>query len=169
MHMNDNKLLNQREKIMSFIYVLLFWGITTFVCYCLIFYCNVDAKRISGKEYVVSKMERIRTFQQVQADNFIDVDTLYKKIEAYNPGVNALYEENDIKFLLNSLKDLYEKNSWDRRYKVFWHVSMFYNIWLTDKKELWAKKQNIQTFKKNLEECEIGLKNKKEEIRSNQK
>lgn len=169
MDANNKKVLNQREKMMSFTYVLLFFTVTTVICCILIFYCNVDTKKISGKEYVISKMDRIRTFQQMQADRFVDIDTLYKKIESFDPGVQALYEENDIKFLLNNLKDLYEQNSWDRRYKVFLHTSTLYSVWLTDKKELWGKKQNIQNFRKNLEECEIGIKSKKEEMRNNQK
>lgn len=46
------------------------------------------------------------------------------------------------------------------------HVADFYQMWLTDRKELWSKRENISTFKKNLEECEIGLESKKQDWRS---
>jgi uncharacterized protein YqgQ len=78
--------------------------------------------------------------------------------------VTAVYEENDIEFMINELKNIYEQHAWDVRYKSFAHVSAFYDAWFTDKKVLWTKKDNIMRFKQNLEECEIGLKNNKDNL-----
>lgn len=165
----NNKSSNQQEKRMSFIYVLLFFTVTTALCCFLIFYCDTDGQQPSDKKSVISKIDRIRTYQEVQSNQYTNIDNLLKNIEAFAPGVQAIYEENDIKFSLNNLKNLYEQNSWDKRYKVFMHTATLYSDWLTDKKELWGKKQNIQNFKKNLEDCEIGIKNKEIESQNNSK
>ena len=42
-------------------------------------------------------------------------------------------------------------------------------LWLSDKKQLWSIEQNIRLFKANLEECEIGLQKKEEDLRSGTK
>ena len=39
-------------------------------------------------------------------------------------------------------------------------------MWLSDRKQLWSIGQNISLFKANLEECEIGLQKKEEDLRS---
>ena len=112
------------------------------------------------------KMERIRNFQHIQERQTVAVDSLKNRIRSFNPGVVALYEESDIKYLINELKEVYEKAPSDNRYKMFFHAAVFYEAWFTDKKELWSKRENMTNFKKNLEECEIGLQNKKEDLRS---
>mgnify|MGYP000279073246 FL=1 len=49
------------------------------------------------------------------------------------------------------------------------HIADFYAMWLSDKKQLWSIEQNIRLFKANLEECEIGLRKKEEDLRSGTK
>lgn len=115
---------------------------------------------------VLVKVEKIRRFREIQKEYKPIVDSLYNRISNLKPGINAQYEEEDIKYLLNDLKNTYQNNGWDNRYKVFMHVADFYQMWMTDKKELWSKRENISTFKRNLEECEIGLESKKQDWRS---
>lgn len=160
---------NQRERIVGFTYVSLLFVITTAICCLCIFYYNFETKTASQKEFAISKMDRIRAFQTLQSDELIIVDSIYNKIREFNPGVSASYEESDIKFYLNDMKGIYEKNPYDTRYKVFTQVSNFYNLWFADKKEVWTKRQNIAVFSKNLENCEIGLQKKKDELNNTKK
>ena len=169
----DNKRYIQttsnREKVMAFIYVLLLFVITTTICCVLLFRYNTNFTAFTQKDFVINKMKRIYEYQQVQSREVATVDSLFRRIDSFNPGITALYEENDIKYLLNEIKAIYEKNPWDNRYKVFYHTSMFYEMWFTDRNELWSKQENLSKFKANLEQCEIGLQNKKDELRSNLK
>lgn len=159
---------NNREKTIALVYVsLLFFGVTCAACWCLFYY--TDTKAETRKEFVIAKMDRIRKFQQTQDKQMVIVDSIYDKIKNFDPGINASYEENDIKFYLNDLKKLYEDNNIDGRYKVFQQTSNFYNMWFSDRKELWSKQQNIVRFKKNLEECQIGLEKKKNELQTKKK
>ena len=107
--------------------------------------------------------------QQEQAESQLPVDSLFRKIETFEPGVYAQYEEDDIHYLINNLRNTYERNSWDKRYKLFMHIADFYAMWLSDRKQLWSIGQNISLFKANLEECEIGLQKKEEDLRSGTK
>lgn len=159
---------NRREKTIGLLYVLTFFLVATFACcWCLSYYS--DNKSETRKEFVIAKMDRIRAFQEEQSRQIIIVDSIYNKIKEFNPGVNASYEENDIKFYLNDIKKLYEENSYDGRYRIFNQVSNFYNMWFADKQELWSKQQNIDKFKKNLEDCQIGLQKKMDELKNTSK
>jgi len=170
--MNSNKkknTANRREQITGFVYVSLMFIFTVAICCVCMFYYRSDDKSNTRKEFAISKMDRIRSFQQIQNEEMVIIDSIYNKISQFNPGINASYEENDIKYYLNDLKRIYEKNSHDGRYKIFQQTSAFYSRWFDDRKELWSKQQNISNFRKNLEQCEIGLQKKKDELKDTKK
>lgn len=160
--MNDT--MNQKEKVMGFIYVFLLFTSVTTICCLLLFYYNSDFKGFSQKNFAIYKMDRIREYQEAQTKASVMVDSLYNKIGNYNPSIQAVYEENDIKFMINTLKNIYEERAWDVRYKSFYHISEFYEMWFIDKKDLWGKQENIRKFRKNLEECEVGLLKNKDDL-----
>ena len=166
---NNRKTMNKREIFMGHAYVFLFFFLTTVACCLVIFMWNSDFKMFEQKEFVKIKMNRIKDFQQEQAESQLPVDSLFRKIETFEPGVYAQYEEDDIHYLINNLRNTYERNSWDKRYKRFMHIADFYAMWLSDRKQLWSIGQNISLFKANLEECEIGLQKKEEDLRSGTK
>lgn len=159
---------NKRERTIGFVYVsILFLVATVACCICLFYY--TDNKANTRKEFVIAKMDRIREFQHIQNEQILIIDSIYNRVRTFDPGINASYEENDIKFYLNDIKKLYDNNSYDGRYKIFNQTSNFYNMWFSDRKELWSKRQNIIRFKKNLEECEIGLQKKMDELKTTKK
>jgi hypothetical protein len=160
----DKKTHNRKEQITAFIYVSILFLLTTGISCACLFYYSPNIITTTRKEFAISKMARIRNFQFIQNEQTAIIDSIFGKIETYNPDLRASYEESDIKYYLNNIKSLYENNSYDKRYKIFYQVSAFYNMWFADRKELWSKKQNIIGFRKNLEECEIGLQKKKQEL-----
>jgi hypothetical protein len=159
-----NGKMNRKEKYMSFAYVFLLFAVITTACCLLLFYYNSDFLTFRQKNFAVLKMDKLREYQDMQSKKSVIADSLLSKLSRYNPMVNAIYEENDIEFMINELKNVYEQHAWDVRYKSFLHVSAFYSMWFTDKKDLWHKRDNIMRLRKNLEECEIGLGNKKNEL-----
>lgn len=160
------KPLSDKERNIGFIYVLILFTVIVVVCGYFMFSSENTANTLSNKSLVVRKMDRLREFQGVQSNNLLVVDTLYARISRFEPGVNALYEENDIKYMINELSRQWENNQWDKRHKVFWHIASLYEMWFADKKELWSKQDNIVKFKKNLEECELGLQKKESALNS---
>lgn len=168
MNNHQNNIRSQREKTIGFLYVsFLFLSATIGCCWLLNYYS--DNKNETRKEFVIAKMDRIRAFQEIQSQEMVIIDSIYHKIKDFNPGVNASYEENDIKFYLNDIKRLYEENRYDSRYKIFQQMPTFYNMWFADKKELWSKRHNIENFRKNLEDCQIGLQKKMDELKNTSK
>lgn len=161
--------ISYRERVMSFLYVCLLLLTTAGCCCFLMYIAGTDFSASKQKGVIMNKMEKIYSFRNIQKEYVSIIDTLYFKINALQPGIHAQYEEDDIKYLLNDLKNVYQSNGWDNRYKVFLQIADFYQMWMTDKKELWGRQQNIINFRKNLKECEIGLESKKQDWRSNLK
>lgn len=162
--MEPKKHINKRERVIGFIYVTFIFVLTCGLSLYFLFRHNQELLTIPEKALVIKKMERIHQFQDIQTYQATICDSVFTKIKRYNPGINASYEENDIKFLINDIKVRYSDNIWDNRYKAFLHVSDLYEMLLTDKKKTWSIGQNINNFRQNLQECEIGLEQKNQEL-----
>ena len=162
----SSKTVSERERFIGFVYVLTLFIVITGACGFILFKYAGTRHIFSNKIMVIKKMERQKEFQNIQSVQIVSADTLFSRIEQFEPGVNASYEENDIKFLINDLAKQWERNSFDKRNKMFWHLASVYEMWFADKKELWSKKDNIIKFKKNLEECEVGLQKKEGELKN---
>lgn len=106
---NNRKTMNKREIFMGHAYVFLFFFLTTVACCLVIFMWNSDFKMFEQKEFVKIKMNRIKDFQQEQAESQLPVDSLFRKIETFEPGVYAQYEEDDIHYLINNLRNTIRK------------------------------------------------------------
>jgi hypothetical protein len=156
---------NRREQIIGFIHVGLFFAITTVLCSFILSYYSSNSRTLADKQFAIVKMERIRDFQSLQNKQLTMIDSICSMIGHFNPGVQASYKENDIRYYLNDIKTLYEKSDYDKRYKVFYLTADFYNMWFADKQELWTKKQNINDFSVNLEDCGIGFQKKQEALK----
>jgi hypothetical protein len=160
-HMNDV------ERKMSVYYVLILFILIVFICCYIIYHSNTDMVSITRKQQAIYKMEKVENFQQVQTDHLADIDSVSNKIEKYNPGVIAQYEESDIRFLINNIRNVYDENRIDPRYKMFLHAADIYEMWLTDRKTLWGKQQNIQNFKAKLQDSDAGIKDIQDQIKPN--
>lgn len=166
---HDGILQSRRERVMSFFYVSFFFLITAASCCLLIYWANSDYHSTNQKVSVITKINKVKQYRNAQELNRANVDSLFNRIMTYEPGINARYIEDDIVYMLNDLRNIYQNNIWDNRYRAFLHVADFYQMWLVDRKELWSRKQNIANFRVNLEACEIGLESKKQDLRSNVK
>lgn len=149
--------INQRERHISLFYVTICFLVLLSIT-CFFFLKNNSNSRIFGrKDKLVTRMEQIESFKKLQREVALQCDTLHVNIKKFKPDVYASYEENDIRYELNELKGIYLKNDWDRRYKMFEQISILYDMWLTDRKDLWCKKQNLNELTLNLQNCEMGL------------
>jgi hypothetical protein len=156
--------MNQKEKVMGFFYVLILFLSIVSVCCLLLFLYNSNYSELKQKDFIVNKVSRSSEYRDAQKKAEPTIDLLAEKIANYDPGVNAVYEEDNIKFLVNELRDIYEKRPLDTRYKSFMHAANFYYMWYADKKTLWTLTSNIRQFTRDLEECELGLASKKDDF-----
>lgn len=167
MDTTTKKHVNRRERIGGFIYVLLFFCTGVGLSVWLIFSDSDPSRIFSRKDGVEIKMARQHSFRKAQEDNTAVCDMLVAKIAGYDPGVNALYEKNEIQYIINELRKNYENNSHDKRYLVFLHMGDFYQMWFNDRQHLWSLNSNHDYLRGNLEECELGLEKKKETMKGN--
>lgn len=164
--MEHNDTMNQKEKNMGLAYVMLLFISITLACCLLLFLNNSDYNTYKQKDFIISKMERVKDFRDIQKQALPTVNMIHDKINGFDPGVNAVYEEDNIKYMIRELKNIYEKNPLDTRYKAFSHTADFYYMWFVDKKTLRSKEINVTQFKKDLQECELGLQSKRDDISS---
>lgn len=167
MKKNTKKHVNRRERIGGLIYVLfLFLGGIGLSVWLLL--SNSDMSRIfTRKDSIEMKMARQHSFRKAQEESTAVCDMLAQKISGYDPSVNALYEKNDIQYIINELRKVYESNQHDKRYLVFLQAGDFYQMWFNDRQHLWSLNSNLEYLKNNLEECELGLEKKKETMKGN--
>lgn len=164
---STNKHINLKERVSGLIYVLLFFCVGVICSAWLLLRDSDLSGTFSRKDGVQLKMERRQSFRRAQAEGATVCDLLVKRISAYDAGVNASYEKNDIQYVINELRGWYEKNRHDKRYLTFLHMGDFYQLWFNDRQYLWSLKSNLDYLKSNLGECELGLEKRKEELRGN--
>jgi len=127
-----------------------------------------DIEHVFSRKNVISaKMKRQQDFKREQ-ENFVPTcEIIVDKIKNYDPGVNAVYEKDNIQFIISELHKKYEHNRMDKRYMVYLHLGDFYQMWFNDKQYLWSLQSNLASLQQNLENCELGLNEKKEKLKNN--
>lgn len=160
-----NKTVNRRERIGGLVYVVLFFCLGVGLSGWLLLSNNDLARLFSRKDLVEIKMRRQQEFRLAQEEGVKTGNDLIVRINQYDPGVNAIYEKSDIQLQIAELRRQYEANKDDRRYFIFYQMSEFYQMWFNDKQYLWSLGQNLNNIKQNLEECELGLDAKKNELK----
>jgi hypothetical protein len=162
---NSRKTVNRRERVGGAIYVLFFFALGVSVALVLLLRDGDVSRVFAKKDAIEMKMQRQQNFNSLQSTTADMCDLLVSKIEAYDPAVNAVYEKNDIQYVINELRREYENNSGDKRYLVFLHMSDFYQMWFNDKQYLWSLNANLSYVSSNLDDCELGLEKKQDELK----
>lgn len=162
---DTTKYVNRRERLGGLIYVLLFFLVGAGACSWLLL-AQSDMQQIFARKNLVSaKMNRQQTFSREQVKSSPDCDLIVTDIGKYDPGVNAVYEKNDIQFMINELQKHYEDNRSDKRYRAYLHVGAMYQMWFNDRQYLWSLQANLSYIKQNLDDCELGLDKKQDALK----
>lgn len=149
--------LSSREANVYIVYMLLFLVVSVALVSWLAFR-NYNTNSDAPKATVYDKVKKDRQFVQKQKDALVLIDTTYKSIRVFNPGLNAVYADNDIKNQLKNIKSYYIQGEGDIRYKIFDQTADLYLMWLEDKKVLQKKQSNVRLFRDQLQKCQVGFK-----------
>ncbi len=163
---DTTKYVNRRERIGGLIYVLLFFIIGAGSCAWLLVSQSDVAQIFSRKDLVGAKMKRQQDFHRDQERIAADCDLIVEAISSFDPGITAVYEKNDIQFMINELKKNYDRNHLDKRYMVYLHLADFYQMWFNDRQDLWRLHTNLVNIRQNLDECELGLEKKQDKLKT---
>lgn len=119
---------------------------------------NYNTNDVTTRSLVYEKAAKERVFLKKQKEALALIDTTYKGIRLFNPALNAVYADNDIKNELRNLKAYYSGSEGEIQYKIFSQTAAFYMMLLDDKKILEKKHSNVLLFKNQLQKCQIGFK-----------
>lgn len=142
----------RREQFLFFIAIFVFTiGLLSFG----LFHDYGDGRTIS-KEDLAEKLSQDVEFEELVKDQRPTVDTTFKEVIRFDPGVQASFLENDIKNSLSSIKANYQRRAADPRYKTFLHVSDLYNDLFFDRRELKGNNKDYVSLSKSLEDCKLS-------------
>lgn len=155
--------ISKEERKIQFIYLLGFWLVLSFL-FCYVCFFNYSKSEIRSKELVIEKIDLENDLLKSQLQSVAHVDSLAKMLLMYQPATSQVYLENNINFELEELKKIYEAKKADPNYKIFNELYVFNSMQFFDKKHIWNSTNNVAFLKKNLEDCEIGFKQKQENL-----
>ena len=122
-----------------------------------------DSKTIS-KGDLTDKLARDAEFEELVNVQRATIDTAYKQIVHFDPAVKAVFLENDIRYSLGSIRSNYDRQAFDPRYKTFLQVSLLYNTFFFNRRELKGNLNDIDNLRKSLEDCKLSTRQLKESI-----
>lgn len=152
----------RREQFLFFIGIFLF---TVALLSYGLFHDYADGRMVS-KQDLADKIEQNSDFEAEVKEQRASVDTTYKEIMSFDPGVQAVFLENDIKNSLSSIKSIYQRKSYDHRYKSFLQVSQLYEDLFFDRRELKGNNSDIERLSKSLEDCKLSTRQLRQTIGS---
>ncbi|MBB6498431.1 type VI secretion system transmembrane protein TssO [Pedobacter cryoconitis] len=152
----------RREQFLFFIGIFLF---TTALLSFGLFYDYNDGRMVSKKD-LADKLEQNADFEKTVKEQRPTVDTSYKSIMTFDPGVQAVFLENDIKNSLASIKSNYDRKAYDQRYKTFLQVSQLYSALFYNRRELKGNRNDMDRLNKSLEDCKLSTRQLRQTIGS---
>lgn len=151
--------ISSEEKDVQLMYLLAFWLVISVLFYFACFH-HYTMPEIRSKTLIVSELDKEKKILEEQNTYSKHVDSLSKMIMQYDPGTSQVYLESSINYELEELQKIYDSKNTDPNFKIFKQLDEFYSMQFFDKKTMWNSKNNTESLKKNLEECEIGFQQK---------
>ncbi|MBS7363429.1 MAG: hypothetical protein KIH03_06425 [Paludibacteraceae bacterium] len=154
----SNSTSTSNEKVTGLIYVLSLFLITAGICGYILFIHNSDYYHFAnGKKDALSKLERVKEFQNAQSDYFEKITTIDENVNNINPNVNASYLKQNLYYTIGVVKKISSDNKYDARFRIFEQTANFYEMKLFDRECLSASQKNIEKFKLELDNCRAGV------------
>lgn len=104
------------------------------------------AKRVQEEDYFESAVEQASP----------TIDTTYARIVKFNPNVQAVFLENDIRNALIAIRSYYNGHPYDSRYKCFIYASKIHEALFYDKRELRGNYNDISRLSKLVDNCQLS-------------
>jgi len=145
-------LKEKRERFLFFLALFLF---TAGVLCTAIFYNYYNGSNVSKDEFAKHLQEEER-FESTVGEAIPTIDTTYARIVKFNPNVQALFLENDIKNSIVAIRSYYNSRPYDSRYKCFIYASKIHESLFYDKRELRGNYNDISRLSKLLDDCKLS-------------
>jgi len=156
--------LSKREKQHYFLYLLgmVFIVIVLIVIVLLFKYKALFAEKKADE---VKNLKELVVFRQEQDEMLQMADTTFLKLSKLGTQEETSMLERDITYNLERILTFSkDANFVDVRRQSFSQIYNFYKMYEDDKRDLQLVKRNIEEINKQLQECKIGYKFKKEQL-----
>ena len=149
--------INKNRSIYQFVIFSLFYLLIVGVFYASIF-VNYNMPVISGKEQAVSDKINHQDHVAKELKHYNPIsDSIVKYLSLYNPSTGKVFHESSINYGLEELIKGYDAHEKEAEFRILYQLKKFYSMQYFDKKAAWNANKNVDLFKKNLEDCEIGF------------
>lgn len=142
----------RQEKFLFFLGLFLF----TAIVLCVAIFYNYHNYSAVSKDEFARRLKEEERFEAMVAEVQPNVDTTYSRIVKFNPDVQAVFLENDIKNSITAIRSYYNSRSYDTRYKIFIYASTIPNNLFYDKRELRGNYGDINRINKLLDDCKLS-------------
>lgn len=149
--------LSVTEKREQFFILLGLFFIALIALGSVIFYTDNEHFMIS-KSNLELRIAEDNKFEEVSANALLFVDSVSRQIKRFDPVVQAVFLETDIKKTVNDLNALYVVNDFDNRYIIFGQGALLYDNFFVDRRELKGNLNDIERIQKSLDNCLVNRK-----------
>jgi len=125
---------------------------------------DFSSRKSISKKDLRDRLLQDEAFEQQVKVQRATIDSTYKQIVSFDPAVKAVFLENDIRYSLSAIRSNYDRQAFDLRYKTFLQVSLLYNSFFFNRRELRGNVNDIENLKKALEDCKLSTRQLKESI-----
>lgn len=154
--------LNRREKKQYLLYLIILFFIVVVILAFIVFrkspnpfntISKLDAEFLMKERYFLDRQKEVLPL----------CDSVFSKISTLKTMPSTIFIETDIKNEINTINSFDESviPSKDPRLIAFHQIALFQKLYFEDVLILKKKFQNINNFKAQLDQCEIGYKDKK--------
>jgi hypothetical protein len=150
----------RREKFLFFLGMFLF---TAIVLCMSVFYNYGNGSDISKEEFA-KRLTEENYFEAAVEQATPAIDTTYVRIVKFNPNVQALFLENDIKNSITAIRSYFNARPYDTRYKCFIYASKIHENLFYDKRELRGNYNDISRINKLLDDCKLSTRQLQQNI-----
>lgn len=155
--------LSIKERQEQFLFLLVLTLVAVSLLSWLLFGTR-DLRTGAIKEKLAQRMQEEQQFARVVDEVQPVVDSTYKRIMEFDPGVTALFLESDILNAIGSVKAAYQRRAHDMKYKTFNQEAQLLEILFYDKKELRGNYRNIKKLQDDLDQCKLSQRGIQEAI-----
>lgn len=121
----------------------------------LALFYNAYTFRLSPREDLARLLAEDNSFEMEVRKIKTTVKKLHADVMLFDPEVNALFIENDIRNGVGVIRSVYESKAHDSRYDAFLQLSISYLDLFADKRELKGNIDNVKMIRQSVEGCRL--------------
>lgn len=162
--MRDIISMEQKERQQYFVYLIILTVISVALL-SVIFLRKMPNPFNNDQAFEMNILKDHKKFNDKQAEVYPFMEKTFQKIDVLPITQLKGFAESDI---INSIADISnvakDQQLNDMRKENFPQIASFYKMYLNDKKIAFAKLQNIALYEKQYTECNIGFKEKEQQL-----